>query len=187
MLERLDALGPFGGVILSDYGKGLLTDDVLAAVIRSVRRRGGVVVVDPKQGDYSQYRGVTSLTPNQREAEAATAINVRGAEDLSRAGRMLLERTRADGVLITRGEHGMALFEPGDVEHHLPTEATEVYDVTGAGDTVIAVYTAALCTGADFRTAAALANHAAGIAVREVGTAAVKRSQLAAAAGLLED
>jgi rfaE bifunctional protein kinase chain/domain len=187
VLERLDALGPFGGVILSDYGKGLLTDDVLAAVIRSVRRRGGVVVVDPKQGDYSQYRGVTSLTPNQREAEAATAINVRGAEDLSRAGRMLLERTRADGVLITRGEHGMALFEPGDVEHHLPTEATEVYDVTGAGDTVIAVYTAALCTGADFRTAAALANHAAGIAVREVGTAAVTRSQLAAAAGLLED
>jgi D-beta-D-heptose 7-phosphate kinase/D-beta-D-heptose 1-phosphate adenosyltransferase len=184
---RLAELGPFDGVVISDYGKGLLSDQLLADVIATVRQAGGVVVVDPKQGDYSQYRGVTSLTPNQKEAEQACAIAIRDAESLTRAGRLLRQRTEADCVLITRGEHGMSLFEADDVEHHLPTEATEVYDVTGAGDTVIAVYTAALCTGADFRSAAALANHAAGVAVREIGTAAVTRTQLAAAAGLLED
>lgn len=187
VLARIDALGPFDGVVLSDYGKGVLTHEVLAAVIGRIRGDGGVVVVDPKQGDYSQYRGATSLTPNQKEAEAACAITIRDAESLTRAGAILRERTAADCVLITRGEHGMSLFEKDGTEHHLPTEATHVYDVTGAGDTVIAVYTASLCTGADFRTAAALANHAAGVAVREVGTAAVTRTQLAAAAGLLED
>ena len=182
---RFDALGPFAGVILSDYGKGLLTDEVLAAIIARARRDQSPVVVDPKQGDYTQYRGVTSLTPNQREAGLACALPIRDAESLRRAGRILCERTAAGCVLITRGEHGMSLFLDDGGEHHLPTEATEVYDVTGAGDTVIAVYTAALCAGADFRTAAALANHAAGVAVREVGTAAVTRTQLAAAAGLL--
>ena len=185
--ERFDALGPFDGVILSDYGKGLLTDEVLAAIIARARRDQSPVVVDPKQGDYTQYRGVTSLTPNQREAELACALPIRDAASLTRAGRILCERTAAGCVLITRGEHGMSLFLHDGGEHHLPTEATEVYDVTGAGDTVIAVYTAALCASADFRTAAALANHAAGVAVREVGTAAITRTQLAAAAGLLED
>lgn len=187
VLERYAELGPFDGLIISDYGKGLLSHALLAELIGRGRGDGLVVVVDPKQGDYSQYRGVTSLTPNQKEAEAACALPIRDAQGLARAGRLLVERTAAECVLITRGEHGMSLFERGGAEHHLPTEATDVYDVTGAGDTVIAVYTAALCAGADFRTAAGLANHAAGVAVREVGTAAVTRTQLAAAAGLLED
>jgi len=187
ILQRYAELGPFDGLVLSDYGKGLLSDALLAELIQRGRQNDGVVVVDPKQGDYSQYRGVTSLTPNQKEAEQACALPIRDGESLTRAGRLLAERTAASCVLITRGEHGMALFEQDGTEHHLPTEATEVYDVTGAGDTVIAVYTAALCAGADFRTAAGLANHAAGVAVREVGTAAVTRTQLAAAAGLLED
>ncbi|MEZ4388327.1 MAG: D-glycero-beta-D-manno-heptose-7-phosphate kinase [Candidatus Krumholzibacteriia bacterium] len=187
VLARYAELGPFDGLILSDYGKGLLSNALLAELIVRGRRAGGIVVVDPKQGDYSQYRGVTSLTPNQKEAEQACALPIRDAATLAQAGRLLAERTAAECVLITRGEHGMSLFEKDGAEHHLPTEATEVYDVTGAGDTVIAVYTAALCAGADFRTAAGLANHAAGVAVREVGTAAVTRSQLAAAAGLLED
>jgi len=187
VVERLDALGPFDGMVLSDYGKGLLTDELLAELIQRGRRDDGVVVVDPKKGDYSQYRGVTSLTPNQKEAEQACALPIRDGASLSRAGRMLRQRTDAECVLITRGEQGMSLFEAGEVEHHLPTEATEVYDVTGAGDTVIAVYTAALCAGAAFRTAAGLANHAAGVAVREVGTAAVSHTELAAAAGVGED
>ncbi len=186
VLARLRELGPFDGIVLSDYGKGLLTDAVLTDVIAWGRRDGGVVVVDPKKGDFSQYRGVTSLTPNQREAEQACALPITDGASLSRAGRILRRRTEADCVLITRGEHGMALFEPDGVEHHLPTEATHVFDVTGAGDTVIAVYTAALCAGASFRAAAGLANHAAGVAVREVGTVAVSRDQLARAAGLEE-
>ncbi len=183
VLRRFAALGPVAGVVISDYGKGLLTDPVLATVIETCRRDGRIVVVDPKKGDYSQYRGVTSLTPNQREAEQACAMVIADEADLARAGRMLCERTAAACVLITRGEHGMSLFQADGAVHHLPTEATEVYDVTGAGDTVISVYTAALAAGADFRTAAHLANHAAGVAVREVGTVAVSHRQLAAACG----
>lgn len=181
ILEQLAACGPFDGVILSDYGKGLLTDDALAAYVAVANEAGVPVVVDPKKGDYSQYRGVTSLTPNQKEASQACALDIDGDEELRRAGGILLERTACEAVLITRGEHGMALFEKGGAEHHLPTQATTVYDVTGAGDTVIAVYTAALAAGADFAPAAALANHAAGLAVRELGTAAVTADQLRAA------
>jgi D-glycero-beta-D-manno-heptose-7-phosphate kinase len=181
VMQRLLAMGPFSGIVISDYGKGLLTDSLLAAVIDQARLEGGVVVVDPKKGDFSQYCGVTSLTPNQREAEQACAMTITDESSLTRAGRMLRERTHADCVLITRGEHGMSLFERNGAAHHLPTEATEVYDVTGAGDTVIAVYTAALAAGGSFREAAGLANHAAGLAVREVGTVAVTRGQLMAA------
>ena len=180
LVERLEAAGDFDGFILSDYGKGVLTDAALAALIGGGRQRGVPVVVDPKRGDFSQYRGATSLTPNQKEAEQACAMNIDSDASLQAAGRSILERTAADCVLITRGEHGMALFDRDGSEEHLPTAATTVFDVTGAGDTVIAAYTAALATGADFAPAARLANHAAGLAVRELGTAAVTAQQLTA-------
>ncbi len=178
LVKQVQALGPLDGFILSDYGKGVLTDGALAALIGYARSQGKPVVVDPKKGDYSQYRGVTSLTPNQKEAEQACALGIVDEATLAEAGSRLLERTQAEAVLITRGEHGMALFQTGQPACHLPTEATMVYDVTGAGDTVIAAYTTALAGGADFATAAALANHAAGLAVRELGTAAVTALQL---------
>jgi rfaE bifunctional protein kinase chain/domain len=181
LLAQLDGAGAVDGIIISDYGKGLLTDAALAAVIAFARERGVPVVADPKRGDYAKYRGVTSLTPNQKEAEQATGVAIRDAASLREAGRRLLEATACDALLITRGEHGMALFEAGGDEHHLDTQATTVYDVTGAGDTVIAVYTAALAAGAPFAMAADLANHAAGLAVRELGTAAVTAVQLRAA------
>lgn len=183
LLQELEAHGPFDGYILSDYGKGVLTDAALARSIAAATAAGSPVVVDPKKGDYSQYRGVTSLTPNQKEAEQACALPITDGETLSRAGAILLERTAAGAVLITRGEHGMALFDHDGNEHHLPTEARHVFDVTGAGDTVISVYTTALAAGADFRTAASLANHAAGLAVRELGTVAVTAAQLRSALG----
>ncbi len=170
----------FDGLIISDYGKGVLPKSVLTDLIDFAREQGIPAVVDPKKGDFSQYAGVTSLTPNQKEAEQACADPIVDAESLSRVGATLLQRTRSEAVLVTRGENGMALFEPAGKEHHLDTEATMVYDVTGAGDTVIAVYTAGLATGADFFSSAALANHAAGIAVRELGTAAVTADQLKA-------
>ena len=173
------AAGEFDGLIISDYGKGVLSLPVLERVIEFGRREGIPVVVDPKRGNFSQYAGATSLTPNQKEAEQACAVQVVDGETLAEVGRTLLGRTRADAVLITRGEQGMALFLKDGAEHHLPTRATTVYDVTGAGDTVIAVYTTALATGADFPAAASLANIAAGIAVRELGTAAVEARQLA--------
>ncbi len=181
LADRLARNGSFDGFVLSDYGKGVLTDSALAAFIDDAGGRGVPVVVDPKRGDYSQYRGVTSLTPNQKEAEQACATVIESEDGLRAAGRTLLERTAAEAVLVTRGEHGMTLFEKDGDEHHLVTEATTVYDVTGAGDTVVAVYTAALAAGAAFADAARLANHAAGLAVRELGTATVTADQLRAA------
>ena len=181
LVDRILAAGPLDGFILSDYGKGVLGDEALARLIDLAGHQGRPIIVDPKKGDYSQYRGVTSLTPNQKEAAQACALDITDQESLGRAGHRLLERTAAEAVLITRGEHGMALYEAGGAEHHLPTEATTVYDVTGAGDTVIAVYTTALAGGASFREAASLANHAAGVAVRELGTVAVTAAQLEAA------
>lgn len=178
LLERLQSMGPFDGYVLSDYGKGVLTDEALKQCIAAARATGSPIIVDPKKGDYSQYRGVTSLTPNQKEAEQACALAITNEESLTRAGTALLQRTDSEAVLITRGEHGMALFEKDGKQHHLPTEASHVYDVTGAGDTVIAVYTTALASGVDFATAASMANHAAGVAVRELGTVAVTADQL---------
>lgn len=180
LLSRLNELGPFDGFVLSDYGKGLLTDAALKAFIAVGKAAGVPLVVDPKKGDFSQYRGVTSLTPNQKEAEQACAMNITDADSLDSAGAKLLARTEAEAVLITRGEHGMALFQKNGGQHHLATEATTVFDVTGAGDTVIAVYTTALASGAAFADAADLANHAAGLSVRELGTATVTAEQLAA-------
>ena len=181
VLARLRELGPFAGIVLSDYGKGVLADEILKRIVAGAEADGTIVVVDPKKGDYAQYHGVTSLTPNQREAELACAMSITSSEELSRAGRRLLQRTAAQAVLITRGEQGTALFDRDGAEHHLATEATDVYDVTGAGDTVIAAYTTALVAGASFAAAAALANHAAGIAVRELGTTAVTAEQVAEA------
>ncbi len=180
LLAVLKGAGRLDGIVLSDYGKGVLTPKVLGEVITLGHELGIPVVVDPKQGDFRQYRGVTSLTPNQKETEQACTTVIDGPESLRRAGRRLLKRTAAEAVLVTRGEEGMALFEKDGAEHHLPTQATRVFDVTGAGDTVIAVYTAALAAGADFAAAAVLANHAAGLAVRELGTAAVSAAELAA-------
>jgi len=173
----LRAGGPYAGIVVSDYGKGLLTPQLLAAVMEWAAA-GVPVVVDPKHGDFGRYAGCTSLTPNQNEAASATGERIDGPDGLRRTAEILLRRTGARSVLITRGENGMALFEAGGEQHHLPTEATEVYDVTGAGDTVIAVYTAALAAGATFLEAANLANHAAGLAVRELGTAAITADQI---------
>ena len=183
LAERVRRLGPFDGIVLSDYGKGVLADDLLRRVLDDGAAAGVPVVVDPKRGDYTQYRGCASLTPNQREAGQATGRAIADLAGLRLAGAELLARTAAACVLITRGEHGMALFERGGAEHHLPTEAREVFDVTGAGDTVIAVYTAALAAGATYLDAANLANHAAGLAVRELGTATITADQIREAVG----
>ncbi len=181
LVDRLDALGPFDGIVLSDYAKGVLNADSLPSFIAGGRRDGAVVVVDPKARDFRHYRGVTSATPNQREAERACALSITDDQTLNEAGNVLLRLTQAESVLITRGEHGMNLFTKAGQHTHLAARATEVYDVTGAGDTVVAAYTLALAAGASFADAASLANHAAGLAVRELGTVTVAAAQLSAA------
>ncbi len=168
----------FDGIILSDYGKGLLTRSLVRDVIRKAREAGKFVMVDPKIKNFFFYRGATVVTPNTAEASSASRISITDEISLDRAGRILLKRLRCDALVITRGEDGMAIFEPHQKPFLVPTEAKEVYDVTGAGDTVIGTMALALGAGASIRKAAELANYAAGIVVGKVGTATVDQEEL---------
>ncbi|MDP3016274.1 MAG: D-glycero-beta-D-manno-heptose-7-phosphate kinase [Deltaproteobacteria bacterium] len=168
----------FDGVILSDYGKGLLTRSLVRDVIRKAGEAGKFVMVDPKIKNFFFYRGATVVTPNTGEASSASRISITDEASLGRAGRILLKRLKYDALVITRGEDGMAIFEPHQKPFLVPTEAKEVYDVTGAGDTVIGTMALALGAGASIRRAAELANHAAGIVVGKVGTATVDQKEL---------
>jgi D-beta-D-heptose 7-phosphate kinase/D-beta-D-heptose 1-phosphate adenosyltransferase len=170
-------------VVLSDYGKGLITPPLLATLAALQARRPFALVIDPKKRNYPHYRGASLLTPNRDEASQASGIEIKDVRSLSRAGAALLQRWQAAAVLITRGEEGMSLFVAGAPARHFPTVARHVYDVTGAGDTVIATCALALGAGASLETAALLANHAAGIVVGEVGTATVSAAQLKADVG----
>jgi D-beta-D-heptose 7-phosphate kinase/D-beta-D-heptose 1-phosphate adenosyltransferase len=136
------------------------------------------VVVDPKGNDYSRYRGASILTPNRKEAEIAAGIAIVNDDSLWAAARILLADLDLDALLVTRSEQGMSLFSRGGAALHIPTVAREVYDVTGAGDTVLAVLGLALASGRDFAEAARLANVAAGIAVGKVGTSTVAPAEI---------
>lgn len=171
---------PWRSVLLSDYGKGVLTPKVIAAAVAAARSQGGVTVVDPKGKDYSIYRGVDLLTPNREEAEAATGIAIRSSEDLHRAAGRLREITGVRNAVITLGKDGI-FFESEDGTHCiLPTEARQVFDVTGAGDTVVAVLTFCRAAGVPLADSLRLANHAAGITVAKLGTWAPSRREILA-------
>jgi D-beta-D-heptose 7-phosphate kinase/D-beta-D-heptose 1-phosphate adenosyltransferase len=162
-------------VVLSDYGKGTLAD--VESMISVCRRHDVPVFVDPKGVDFDKYHGATVITPNQAEFEAV-AGTCDSDDDLVRAGLALIERLDIRALLVTRSEKGMLLLERGDEPCFLTTRAREVYDVTGAGDTVIAVLAAALATQQSLATAAGLANLAAGLVVAKIGVASVSPSEL---------
>ena len=168
----------FNGVILSDYGKGLLTKELIRATIRRAREMKKFIMVDPKLKNFSHYKGATVITPNAAEASAASGILINDLSSLKRAGRMLLKKLRCDVLVITRGEEGIAIFEPHQDPFLVSTVAKEVYDVTGAGDTVIGTMALALGAGARVIEAAKLANYAAGIVVGKIGTATVSWAEL---------
>lgn len=168
-------------LILSDYQKGVVTARMMKAVLGLARRRGIPVLVDPKLRHFALYRKVTVVTPNQQEAEQATGIRIHSASDLLRAGRHILELLGCDAAIVTRGDQGMSLFERDRRPLHVPTAAREVFDVTGAGDTVIATLGLALAAGARLPDAARLANYAAGVVVGKLGTATTTRQELLAA------
>ncbi len=170
-----------GALILSDYGKGAL--GAVQDLIQTARAAGLPVLVDPKGSDFSRYRGATCITPNLAEFEAVVGPCADEAELVAKGERLMRELDLA-ALLVTRGEHGMTLLRPGRPEFHLPTQAREVYDVTGAGDTVISVLAAALAAGSDWERATALANLAAGLVVGKLGTATVSLPELRRAAGL---
>lgn len=174
------ALDTAEAVVVSDYNKGLLTPNVLAETLAAARRRNIPVCLDPKMRSFANYQPVTVITPNHQEAAEAAGLAIEDEASLNEAGRRLLGAIDCRAVLITRGEEGMALFTDGGEVTRIPTVAREVYDVTGAGDTVIATLALALAAGATFAEAAILANHAAGVVVGKVGTATVTREELLA-------
>lgn len=163
-------------VILEDYGKGVIQREIISAVVRLAKKYKKPVLVDPKEKNFPFYKGVTAVTPNRKEAYAAYG---HGAADLplEKIGKGLIKKWNCQSVLMTLGEDGMALFEKKAVTK-IPTAAQEVYDVSGAGDTVIGVFALALASGANFQQAAVLSNLAAGIVVAKLGTATVLPKEL---------
>ena len=173
-----DAVGPCDVVVLSDYAKGVLTPAVVEAVIGAARDAGKPVIVDPKGTDFTRYRGATVLTPNRDELAAAARMPADDDAEVVAAAAALIERCAVEAVVVTRGKDGLSLVGRDGSARHLPAEAREVYDVSGAGDAAVAIFAAALGQGASFDDAARLANHAAGIVVGKVGTAVVYSDDL---------
>ncbi len=165
-------------VIVEDYGKGVINPELLADVLAKARETHKIITVDPKMDHLDYYKGITAITPNRQEAEYVLHTRIRDQDSLYKAGGQLLDLLECRAVLITLGEQGMCLFESGCPPLDIPTHAREVYDVSGAGDTVIAVFTAALASRASMSDAARLSNLAAGIVVEKLGTATVSLQEI---------
>lgn len=183
----------YDAVIIEDYGKGVINRHLLEDLIALARTHKKIVNVDPKEEHFQLYRGTTCITPNRRELENAirnlkikdttnrfTLNNDRlfTNKDIDLAARQILAYLELESLLVTLGEHGMQLFEKSGRATHIPTVAQEVFDVSGAGDTVVSAFTLSLCVGATKLEAAHLANFAAGIVVGKVGTAVTTRKEL---------
>lgn len=171
LIKKADA------VIISDYGKGLVTKETCQAMITACQKANKIVAIDPKGRDYSKYKGATILTPNLKEASLAANIEINSSKDLLNTGKTLLNATRTKHLLITRGKEGLSLFSADDVTH-ISAIAKEIFDVSGAGDTVIATITLAATTGIEMKHAASLGNTAASIVVAKIGTAPCFRFEL---------
>jgi D-beta-D-heptose 7-phosphate kinase/D-beta-D-heptose 1-phosphate adenosyltransferase len=165
-------------IIVSDYGKGVVSPEVIRGLQALRKSWRGVIAVDPKVGSFPLYRGVDVITPNHHEAGAYCGFEIIDREGLVKAGGQILENLGCQGVLITQGEQGMTLFEQGGEIRHIHTAAKKVYDVTGAGDTVIAAFCLGLASGLQMKEAAVISNLAAGIVVGEVGTSTVRGEDL---------
>lgn len=170
--------GEFGIILLSDYNKGVLTRRVIETAIAAGRSAGVPVLVDPKGTDFACYHGATLLTPNRKEAEAASGVAIRDLSTLSQAAGVIMSTAGLDHLLITRSEEGMSLFSATGEAIHIPTVAREVFDVSGAGDTVLASLAVGMAAGLEMSDAARLANVAAGIVVGKLGTSIVSPAEI---------
>jgi len=174
-LRNLDA------IVVSDYGKGVISAPLmkeLRELVGSVQDGSVILAVDPKTGNFEYYHGVDVITPNHHEAGAFCRLNILDEETLNLAGKKILSDLSCRSVLITQGRDGMTLFENSGEIIHIPTVAKKVFDVTGAGDTVIGTFSLGLASGLDLKSAAVLSNYAAGIVVGEVGTSTVGAEDL---------
>ena len=173
MIHQIDA------IIIEDYGKGFITQPLVDSIINLSANYMKIVAVDPNPNNPLDWAGATIVKPNRKEAFASVGVPFDETEhDIVDLGEVLLEKWRIHSLLITLGEEGMMLFDPPDAPYHIPTRAREVFDVSGAGDTVIAFYTMAIAAGLRGVQAAELANHAAGVVVGKLGTATVSPQEL---------
>ncbi|MDZ4732865.1 MAG: D-glycero-beta-D-manno-heptose-7-phosphate kinase [Nitrospirota bacterium] len=170
-------------LVVSDYAKGVVSATLMSELTRLAAIRHIPVIVDPKVEHFSYYKGATVITPNHLEATQAAGVHGDDDQASNEAGAIIRQRLGCQAVLITRGEKGMSLYEADGVFWHIPTQARQVYDVTGAGDTVIGTLALAMSTGASLRDAAILANYAAGVVVGMVGTATLSAQQLSESIG----
>lgn len=183
----------FDAIVIEDYGKGVVNVQLLEGLILLARSHKKIVTVDPKEDNFQYYRGVTSITPNRKELEnairnlklkdTANKLEVHNDrfltdKDIELAAKQILKYLELESILVTLGEHGMKLFQKDGAITHIPTVAQEVFDVSGAGDTVIGTFTLGLCSGASMLEAAHIANYAAGIVVGKIGTAVTSRKEL---------
>ena len=186
-------IADFDAIIVEDYGKGVININLLAELVKLAHRRKKIITVDPKEEHFQYYRGVTAITPNRRELENAIRnLRIKDTSnkfkfhndrlftdgDIDQAARQILKYLDLESILVTLGEQGMKLYQEKGTVTHIPTVAQEVFDVSGAGDTVIGTFTLGLCSGAGKLEAAHLANFAAGIVVGKVGTAVISRAEL---------
>ena len=171
-MKKIDAL------VIEDYGKGVIVPRLVQEIVKIAKKYKKIITVDPKETHFSYYQGVTTLTPNHHEAASAVGFPIKDHSSLQRAGKKLLEKLRSNSVLITLGENGMSLFERGKPMVKIPTVAQDVFDVSGAGDTVISAFTLALASKATPLEAAHISNCAAGIVVGKVGVAVTHVEEL---------
>jgi D-glycero-beta-D-manno-heptose-7-phosphate kinase len=170
----------FDGLIIEDYGKGVITPGLLRSVVPLAKKQGKIVAVDPKENHFSFYKGASVITPNHHEASKAVGFPIKDEPSMIKAGEKLIKKLKLDVLLLTLGEKGMMVIQKGKKHQSIPTVAQEVFDVSGAGDTVIAAYTLSVVSGGSPIVAAYIANCAAGIVVGKVGTATVEPGELLA-------
>ena len=176
-----DKISDVDVVLISDYGKGLITRDLIAKVLATAKSHNKMTIVDPKGLDFTKYSGASLITPNKKEAALASGIEISDQPSLSRAATKIFKSAGIDNLLITCGKDGMVLFEQNKAPFHVKAEARQVFDVSGAGDTVLAVLGLAVATGASIQDSVTVANTAAGKVVGKSGTATVSKQELASA------
>jgi D-beta-D-heptose 7-phosphate kinase/D-beta-D-heptose 1-phosphate adenosyltransferase len=175
-----DIIDEMDAIIIEDYGKGVISARLLKEVLTIAKKKKKIITVDPKEEHFSYYKGVTAITPNHHEAARAVGMKAKDRESILKIGKAFLKKLNCEGVLITLGENGMQLFQKNGAITHIPTVAQEVFDVSGAGDTVISAFTLALALGVDMKDAAYISNIAAGIVVGKVGIAVITQEELLA-------
>ncbi len=170
-------INKFDAVIIEDYGKGVVNPNLVDELVDLCHRKKKIITVDPKEDHFDYYKGVSALTPNLKEAQAAVNMKIRSKAEIAVLGKTIMQRLNPEALLLTLGEDGMMLFYNGQYQL-IPTAALEVFDVTGAGDTVISAFTLALCCGGSYQEAAIIANIAAGIVVGKLGAATTNKKEL---------